>query len=76
MIAGTLAFEDYPPLHAPVYWRSFADCVRGSHRKAGLGLCNATLFAKAIGIALDPDGNTGSAEDYDALVDGCCSGDA
>ena len=72
MIAGTLAFEDLT-LH---FMRqstgevslTVCDALTG---KQGSILCNPTLFAKAIGIALDPDGDTGelSEEDYDALVE-------
>jgi hypothetical protein len=72
MIAGTLAFEDLTLhfMHQSTGEVSLTVC-EALTGKQGSVLCNATLFAKALGLALDPDGDTAeiSAEDYDALVD-------
>jgi hypothetical protein len=72
MIAGTLAFEDLTLhfMHQSTGEVSLTVCDALTG-KQGSVLCNATLFAKALGLALDPDGDTAeiSAEDYDALVD-------
>lgn len=71
MIAGTIAFEDLALhfMHQSTGEVSLTVCDALAG-KQGSVLCNATLFAKALGIALDPDGDTAeiSAEDYDALV--------
>lgn len=71
MIAGTIVFEDLTInfMHQSTGEVSLTVCDALTG-KQGSVLCNATLFAKALGIALDPDGDTAeiSAEDYDALV--------
>ena len=72
MIAGTIVFEDISLhfMHQSTGEVSLTVC-EALTGKQGSVLCNATLFAKALGLALDPDGDTAeiSAEDYDALVD-------
>jgi hypothetical protein len=71
MIAGTIVFEDlilnFMHQSTGEVSLTVCDAITG---KEGSILCNPTLFAKAIGIALDPDGDTYeiSAEDYDAMV--------
>lgn len=71
MIAGTIAFEDLTLhfMHQSTGEVSLTVC-EALTGKQGSVLCNSTLFAKALGIALDPDGDTYeiSAEDYDAMV--------